>query len=145
MFQDISRLDQQIVEINRIFDDIVTGLGLDFIQNEKERLTYEKLVEIRDKNIALAREEAEAERDLYDARFRAFNAPSGFNAQYYGAQFGAPAPTDPASTGGTGGDVIVTINIDESVDPEQTAALTVAHIERAARRGGYSFSAPTGR
>lgn len=84
---------------------------------------------------------AKSEKDLYDARFRAMNAPRGFNASYYGWGAGA------SSGGGTsGGTTNVTINVTPtSADPTEIANEVATAFRRQAMRGGSSTVVTTSR
>lgn len=81
----------------------------------------------------VTKDAAAAERELYDARFRASNAPSGFNTSYYGwmAGFGGDSPQKQANA-----DAAVEVHV--YVDGEEVATRVESHARRAARRGGPS-------
>lgn len=84
-------------------------------------------------NADQARNLAQAERELYDARFRALNAPTGFNTSYYGwmAGFGGDSPQ---TSGKDKGDVEVHVY----VDGEEVATKVERKAKQRAKRGGPS-------
>ena len=90
-------------------------------------------------NADQARNLAEAERDLYDARFRALNAPSGFNLAYYGWGAGSGGGDSPQTKADKGVDVYV------YVDGEEVATRVERHAKTSARRGGPSPYTTTAR
>jgi hypothetical protein len=97
MFVERTPLEQDLERNQRAYED----LGKAAIENalsggitaDEFRELQQRLAELdaqREKNIDAATKLAKAEKDLYDARFTALNAPSGFNASYYGWMAGFP-------------------------------------------------------
>lgn len=99
------------------------------------RKEMERIAEQYDVNIERAREMAEKERDLADARFSALNAPTGFNAAYYGWRAGASFV--PPSGGMPGVEVKV------YVDGEEVATRIETRQDTRAKLGGGTV--PTAR
>jgi hypothetical protein len=110
--------------------------GLEGVENIRRALeSYDRQMK---QAAETTKEQAAAERELYDARFRALNAPQGFNVSYYGWGAGFGGASQAANTGGD------TITVNVVVDGETIATTTQEHNRRAARRGGagpYSTTA----
>lgn len=136
----VAEVEQAIADLRRLQEQYFdpTGAIDEAIQRNEE------LLRIYRENAEQARELAEAERELYDARFTALNSPSGYNLAYRGYQAGfgssggwqldgsGNVATDQGGYGPSGD---VTINVYGTEDPEETARQVVREWRRQARRG----------
>lgn len=105
---------------------------------------YEELLAIYDENAAQARELADAERDLYQSRTAALNAPEGLRLALFEWRAAGASRLDPFAPPGTEnapngptiiqGDVV--FQIPGASDPESVADAVMVRLHHQALRGG---------
>lgn len=153
MFDDLSPLEQNIAQLDRAFEQLSGGRSIEEARTYLEALyeiqrrpfgdnslvrqqiaAYEELLRIYEENAGQAENLAKSERELYDARFRTLNAPTGFNTSYYGwgAGFGGGSPVGDASA------ATETVTVNVLLDGDLIGTATETRNRRQARRGGPS-------
>lgn len=154
MFVDLTPLEQNIERLDAAFEQLSGGRDIaevreriellsrwmDFLSpGDQLRQSLQYQIDILQQlagQYDINRERAEAltksENDLADARFRALNAPTGYNLTYAGYLAGASF----VPTGGKDKEVgDITVNVYGNDDPSETARQVVQEIRREYRRG----------
>lgn len=119
MFEELTPQERAIRNIERQREELLANVfeGHSTWDLEGIQQGIEAIDEAYRKNIEAAKELADAERELYDARFTALNSPYGFNLAYAGYRAGglftAPsAPPGPSVPGTPNEPVVVQVFVD---------------------------------
>lgn len=126
----IEQARKDLATLQALSGTVIGALAQKVIKRLQDEIAaYERnLKQAREETKKQTEDAAKAERELYDARFRAMNAPSGFNVDYYGwaAGFGGTTPATPEPT----------TEVNVFIDGEEVAARLERRQSRTARRGG---------